>query len=382
MTRKTFNSIALLILLAAGSLGVLMNIGQIWTGFLTLISVFTPLFLGVCFAFVLNGPFLKLHKIYMDVLPKNEKWQRRAKGLAILSAYILLLGLIVLVFAFMLPEIVRSFRTLAGNFGGYIENAQGFLAWVIREFGFENIDQAQLLEMLNGLYEGVLSGVTSAIPTIFSWTQSIVQVVMNIVVGLTISVYMLVDKEHLLSIVHRMLHAYLPLRISRKIEDVGEIANEVFSSFVTGQMLEALILGVMCFIGMTIFRFPYAPLISFIIGVTNFIPYIGPILGTIPGALIIVMIDPLQAVWFVAMVIVIQQIDNNLVYPRVVGSQVGLPAMWVLLAVMVSGSLFGIGGMLLAVPTVSVIYQLVRADTARRLDEKAQRQKEAEKNKL
>lgn len=380
MTKQTFNSIALLILFAVFSLCVAMNLGTIGTMLSILLSVLMPFFLGLTIAFVLNRPYRGLLQLYQKVLPPKGRWARIARPLAVLTVYAVFFGVIVLIFAVLIPEVVYSAQTLIGNLESYMSNMQWFYTWATEQLHIEGVNQGDVLAFLQQFYENLMQSAGGAIPIVFSWTQSVVQVVINLFLGFTTSIYMLLDKDHLISIVHRMLHAYLPNRVSRKVEGVAGIANEVFAGFVSGQVTEAFILGFMCFAGMTICGFPYALLISVIIGFTNFIPYLGPFLGTVPGAIILFMVRPIQAVWFIIMVIVIQQIDNNFVYPRVVGSQVGLPALWVLVAVVGGGSLFGLTGMVLGVPCVSVVYRLLKNDTARRLEEKEERARGAEKH--
>ena len=180
------------------------------------------------------------------------------------------------------------------------------------------------------------------------------------IVGIVISIYALSQKKKLVNHGKRILKAGLKKKYyDRTVELLGMIST-TFSSFISGQLTEALILGILCFIGMTVFGFKYAVLISTITALFNLIPFVGPIIGAIPCAFILFLDNPIRAIWFIVFIIVLQQLESNIIYPKVVGNSVGLPAIWVLSAVIVSGSLFGILGMLLAIPTTSVIYELIR----------------------
>lgn len=208
-----------------------------------------------------------------------------------------------------------------------------------------------------------LSSITEYIPTVLSKTYDITSGIINgiidIVIGIVFSIYILLDKQSLKKNAKSITKLIIKGSKYDKFERIIKIAYDTFSNFISGQLMEAVILGVLCFIGMTIFGFDYAPLISVIIGITNMIPIAGPILGTIPCALILLLVNPIRAVWFVVFIIIIQQIDSNLIYPKVVGNSIGLPALWVLFAITVGGGLGGVLGMILGVPIVSIIYTLV-----------------------
>ena len=185
-----------------------------------------------------------------------------------------------------------------------------------------------------------------------------------------ISIYFLTGKDKLILQSRKIIVALFKEKTSKKILNAISVTNDTFSNFVSGQLIDAFILGTLCFIGMNIFKFEYAFLISLLIGLTNIIPIVGPFLGTIPCAFILFLINPIKAFWFVVFIILLQQIDSNIIYPRVVGNKVGLPALWVLVAILIGGGLFGIIGMLVAVPTMSIIYDLTRKKVNETLETK------------
>ena len=203
-----------------------------------------------------------------------------------------------------------------------------------------------------------------------SVASSVIGGVVNFILAFTFSIYVVHQKERLGSQAKRLLYAYLPEARSDRIIEILSLSHKTFSNFITGQFTEAIILGALCFVGMSIFRFPYALMISVLVGFTALIPIVGAFIGTIVGALLIVTVSPIQALWFILFILVLQQIEGNLIYPRVVGTSVGLPGIWVLVAVTAGGSLYGIVGMLFSVPVSSVLYCLLRETVRRRVKER------------
>ena len=192
----------------------------------------------------------------------------------------------------------------------------------------------------------------------------------NLMFSFFLALYMLLGKEKLIRQIRAVLRAVFPLAAVRRIEAVLSLSARIFASFITGQCTEACILGTLCWLGMTLLRLPYAPMIGALIGFTALIPIVGAFMGTIVGAFMIAMVNPMSAVWFVVFLLTLQQFEGNLIYPRVVGSSVGLPGIWVLSAVTIGGAISGIVGMLFSVPVASILYALVRTGTRRRLKEK------------
>ena len=216
-----------------------------------------------------------------------------------------------------------------------------------------------------------------------SIATSVFSGVFNFFMGFIFALYLLFDKEHLGVQARRVLYAWLPVERADRVVYVTALTERTFSRFLTGQCLEAIILGMMFFVSMSLIGLPYAMLVAMLVAVTALIPMFGAFIGCFVGAFLILVVDPMQALWFVVLFLVLQQIEGNLIYPRVVGSSIGLPAMWVMVAVTVGGSTMGILGMLLMVPAASVIYALSRENTARRLiarqvpgDRYAERKKE------
>ena len=202
--------------------------------------------------------------------------------------------------------------------------------------------------------------ITTIISSSFNFIVSIFSGLFNFVMGLVFALYLLLEKEKLQFQLKKIVLAYLPKNKVNSIFEFGALTNETFSKFIGGQFIEACILGSLCFVGMTVFGFPYAAAISVLVGVTALIPFFGAFIGVCIGAILIFAIDPTKSFWFIVFFLILQQIEGNMIYPKVVGDSVGLPAIWVILAVTIGGSLFGIVGMMIGVPFVSVLYKTLR----------------------
>ena len=264
-----------------------------------------------------------------------------------------------------------------GNMGSYIHGLEQFAADLMDKYHISNANLenwfGELNEILSNLANWILNYVGSLIPRLVTITSNIVSVVYNLLIALVVSINILARKEVLLSQCRRVTYTYLP-KYAVKIEHVTRTGADVFGRYVTGQLTEACILGCLCFIGMTIFRFDYAMLISALVAVTALIPVAGAWIGGGVAFVLLALVSPMKAVMFIVYLVVLQQLENNLIYPRVVGSSLGLPGIWVIFAVTVGGGLFGLGGIILGVPVMSLIYTLVREDVQKKAQSKRQSQ--------
>lgn len=326
-------------------------------------GLISPFLVGACVAFVLNVPLRAIE----GLLQKKLKL-RRTRGLAILMTLACFVLVIAIVVNMLIPQIGETIQTIADQFPDFLDRTEE----AISKFLASNPNIAQLLvdytdfENWNWteLLEQVVDVLGKSISTIVSRTVSAVGNVFgaawDLVVGLIFSLYCLVNKETLARQVRKLLYAFVPEKAADEIIRIARLANSTFSRFISGQCIEVCILGSMFAVTMSIFRMPYVSLVSVLVAVTAFIPIVGAWIGCVLGAFFILVNDPMQAVWFVVMFLVLQQIENNLIYPKVVGSSIGLPSMWVLFAVSLGGSLMGVAGMMVMIPLASVIYTLLR----------------------
>ena len=333
-------------------------------------GIFGPFVLGACLAFVLNVPMRAFEGYLKNV--KNDNFRRLIAVILTLVAVCLVLAL---VFMLLIPQLVQTIQSLVPSLIEFAEEVEDFfyeflnenpqlMEWVVNNTDFESIDWASLLQQAISL---VGSSVSSLIVSAFSAIGSVFSGVVNFVIAIVFAIYSLFQKETLARQGRKLLYAFAPERAADYIVRVLRLSNSTFSNFLSGQCVEVCILGCLFAIAMAIFKMPYVPLISVLIAVTAFIPIVGAFIGCIVGAFLIFVSDPLLAVGFVVMFLVIQQIENNLIYPRVVGTSIGLNGMWVLVAVAVGGELMGIAGMFLMIPIASVLYTLLREWTHNRL---------------
>lgn len=373
----TFKKLCLLVLGGIGFFWILQNYLLVLSIGGWVFGLLQPLFIGFCIAFVLNVPmrFLEGH---LFTRTKKPILQALRRPLCILISIVFIVAVLSVIFLLVIPELLNAFGVLAKSIPLFLDAVlKGLQNW-----SAENADAIpslqQWLANLKIDWAGIgRSLITFATTGAGNLLGSTVQVATSIAGSLTnlmfsffLALYMLLGKEKLIRQIRAVLRAVFPLAAVRRIEAVLSLSARIFASFITGQCTEACILGTLCWLGMTLLRLPYAPMIGALIGFTALIPIVGAFMGTIIGAFMIAMVNPMSAVWFVVFLLTLQQFEGNLIYPRVVGSSVGLPGIWVLSAVTIGGAISGIVGMLFSVPVASILYALVRTGTKRRLKEK------------
>ena len=328
------------------------------------LTALTPVFIGFALAFVLSRPCAFFDSLYQKLLGKRSPGL--AHGLAVATCYVALLVVIALVFILIIPQLYESIRSLVDSIYNNIPAMEKVLNDLLARFELTGLNLQSMLPSLKDLVTGVVNTLSSALPLLLSFTGSLLSSSVTLLSALMLSVYMLAGRSRLSNQFSRLLAAYSSPKVAQTSLQIIRLSADTFTRFISGQLIEACILGALCFIGMSIFGFLYAPLISVIIALSAIIPIAGAYIGAAVSALLLVMVDPVQALWFLLFLVILQQLEGNLIYPRVVGSSIGLPGLWVLAAVIVGGSLFGFVGMLLSVPATSVIYTLLRQDVNRR----------------
>ena len=341
--------------------------------FTTVWELFAPFVIGAGIAFIFNVPMRAIER----QLEGMQKTGLR-RGLSIVLTIFCLVLIIMFVFELLIPQIRLTLASLSEKIPAFVERTANKLmllmdenpdmkAWILETFNLESLDWTSMLkDALTFLGNQVSSVMGSAVNVIGNVTSGIV----NLVISLVFAIYCLGRKEILARQGRRVLYSLVSEHRADEIIRVLRLTNVTFSNFISGQCLEAVILGCLFAVVVAILKMPYIPLVSVIIAVTALIPVVGAFVGCIVGAFFILVNDPLQAMTFIAMFLVIQQLENNLIYPRVVGTSIGLPGMWVLVAVTVGGEIMGVGGMLVMIPLVSVLYTLAREFTGKRLEER------------
>ena len=363
--KKTDFAVIIYICLAALLILGIKYFDQIAGVALKLWNVAFPLILGVAVAYVINIIMVRVERIYFPKT-KNRFVTASRRGVSIVVSLLLVAGIFSLVARLVLPELGKAFAVIGRNVPIFLEEAA---AWLEKNNAGNTADMLKNVDwnnVMDKVADVVKSGFTSFVNSTLTAVGAVVGSVVNFFIGLIFGIYILSGKEKLHSQVSRIMHAYMKERTVARIRYIYRTANETFSSFIIGQCTEAVILGTLCTIGMLLFRFPYAPMIGAFIGATALIPIVGAYLGAAVGAFMILTVDPLKALLFIIFIVVLQQLEGNLIYPRVVGSSIGLHGIWVLAAVTVGGGLGGIGGMLLGVPVAATAYKLIRNDVAGR----------------
>lgn len=362
--------IVVLAFLLLNAKGVMMLLGNIMV-------IIKPIIIALAMAFVLNI-LMRIfeNKVFFFLDKQKSKFLRNLKRpLSILATFLFVIGMIVGITLFVIPQFIESLSTLIDAVPGYLNSFEAMLDKHLSSIELMKVIQDSVIDAWKEVLQVVGQLIGKSVTGILSVTVNITNMIFNFVVALVLAIYLLANKEKLILQSKKLLFAFLKRDVVEKILEVGRLTNVTFSSFIGGQCTEAIILGVLCFIGMNIFKMPYALLISVLISVTSLIPVFGAFIGTIPAVFIILIINPIKAIWFVIFIIVLQQLEGNIIYPKVVGSSVGLSAIWVMVAITVGGSAFGLIGMLIGVPTVSVIYQLVSNATNNKLNKKGIRVK-------
>ena len=332
-----------------------------------LLSVLMPFIIGCMIAFVLNVLMIRIEKQLSKVIV-NPKLKILKRILSILGSIALVVGVVAIIIILIIPELVSAIKVIALSLPEVIDNLQNWTdSHSIYLPQLENlINQIDVESLGNELSKFAKTEFSGMLDSTIDILAVIVNGIVNFVLGLVFAIYILMSKETLKDQTKRLINAYLPSKVADNIFEVARLSRTTFSNFIIGQTVEAFILGALCTIGMIILGLPYAPMVGSLVGITAFIPIIGAFIGGAIGAFMIFTVDYMQAFIFIIFLVILQQLEGDLIYPRVVGSTIGLPSIWVLFAVTVGGSLWGITGVLLGVPIVSVIYSLVKIQVKNR----------------
>lgn len=332
-----------------------------------IIKIFMPFIIGIMIAFVLNVLMEVIENKWFEKLNWNKNTKR---AVSLTLSILIVIGFFIILMLLIIPNLQDTIVIFANNIPDYLSNLKELLLKLNVSDNVINDIMDTLSNLGDSAKEYVLSNSGKIIETTFGIASNVLNAFVNVFIGIVFAIYFLIDKEKISRQFNNIMKAYLPSKSCNKIVDIAKLSNRVFANFVSGQCLEAIIIGVLCFFGMIILRLPYAGAISVLVGFTALIPVFGAFIGTIVGAFLIFMVNPLQAVIFVIFIIVLQQLEGNLIYPHVVGKSVGLPGIWVLVAVTVGASINGILGMLLSVPLASIIYSILKTDVNLKLKKK------------
>ena len=338
-----------------------------------LFRLLSPFLAGLCFAFIFNVPLKFIEERCFAFATRRGRswWLKHSRTICLLLTYLLVAGLVFILTFLVVPQLQNSGAMLIDNMPGYLAALEDWAQKWMQRFGISSEQISAFTSDWDEWFRKGLELAREVAPDMMGSAADVASGIFNVLVslgiGLVFSAYLLAKKEALCLSCKRVLFAFLPRDKADYLVSAGKLTNRTFARFVSGQLTEAVIIGMLCFIGMSLLKMPYASLISTVVGVTALIPIFGAFIGTAIGAFLLFMVHPMTAVWFVLFIIVLQQVESNFIYPKVVGTSVGLPGIWVLMAVLVGGNLFGVMGMLVGIPLASVAYILFRDLVRRRL---------------
>ncbi len=386
MSKSVFRSVAMLLVLAALLVMLLTRLDLLIAAFNKFLGVLTPFLVGFIIAYLTNIPYMFFMNRAFGFMDKptelrqsrlDEFLARLRKPLSLILSFALFFAVIVLLLSIIIPQITSSIQGVVDNFGIYYTSFQEWVFSVAAKLGFESETMSDVFANINELisqYTGgdlsdtsdivdvgtVLNGITNYLfPHIFDFTKNLYNVVYNVILSIVVSVYYLANKEMLMNQIKKITYTIVPQKYLGKVMRTVDICNNKVGKFLYGKIIDSTIIGLLCFIVLKIIGIDYAVLLSVFVGVTNIIPFFGPIIGAIPGVILLLMIDPLQALVFIVIIIIIQQLDGNIIGPKILGDQLGISGFWIMFSVLVGGGLFGFLGLLLSVPIFAVIYMIV-----------------------
>lgn len=380
---KKYNTIAAYVLVVAAILIsyilIIIYWPQVHGTIRSLLATLSPFFYGFAIAYILNPIYgfcmNGFEKIFQKGKKSPKKPEKAVKICSLIATYIIVLAFLTLFLSIIAPQLWQSFQKLMLSFPSYInaveemldirlEDTPLFSSEVLRNF-LDNTENG-LVDWLERVY----SALTAYAPRLFNAISGIATQVWNFLLGFIISIYMLAGKHTFARQSKRLLFAMFKRERAETVIEGVRKTHSTFGGFLSGKIIDSLIVGVICFFGMSLLSIPYAPLVSVVVGVTNVIPYFGPFLGAIPSIFIILLDNPIKALWFSIFILILQQLDGNLIGPKIIGQKIGLSSFWVVFALLIMGSLMGVLGLLLAVPIFALIYDFVKYLCAHALHKK------------
>ncbi len=367
ITKDNKKEIIKIICFAVVLIFAFIHIKEIWNFLGFLIKLLMPFIIGIVIAFVLN---ILINLIEKKLLNKSKMSNKSKRTISLILSLAIIFTFIIILLLLIIPQLKNTVELFVDNMPMYEENVKELLD----KF---NIDPNIVVEIEEGVknfgdvaIDFIKNNSDKILEITLGVATNVISVIVNFVIAVVFAIYLLAQKEKLLLQLNKVLRAYFPTSKVSKIRDIAKLSNRICASFVSGQCLEAVIIGVLCFIGMLILGIPYVATISVLIGVTALIPVYGAFIGTIVGAFLIFMVSPIKALIFVIFILILQQFEGNLIYPKVVGKSVGLPGIWVFMAVTIGASLAGVIGMLVSVPIASICYSIIATDVNYRTEAK------------
>lgn len=326
----------------------------------SILVVMQPFIIGFSIAYIVNF-LLDFYekKVFETKYIKKIKLKSK-RGIAILFSYITAFFIISMFVKFLLPQLIDSVVGLVNDIPTYISNTTRYVNETILKLNIEAQYSQVLMDNFNSLVNYIIKFATNLIPALGGFLASVASSIWNVILGIIVSVYLLIDKEKLCALSKKITYGLLPESYADEIIKLVDRSNYTFGRFLVGKIIDSLIIGVLTFIILTIFKMPYTVLVAVIVGITNIIPFFGPFIGAIPSFIIILFVSPVQALWFLLIIFFIQQLDGNVIGPKILGDSIGISAFWILFSILVAGKLLGLVGMIIGVPLFAILYSIIK----------------------
>lgn len=325
-----------------------------------ILVIMQPFIIGFSIAYIINFLLNFYERRFFETKYIKKLRLKSKRGLGLILSYITTFLIISLFFKFLLPQLMESIVGLVNDIPLYISKTTKFANEAIEKLHIEDEYSKFLIENFNNLINYIIKFVTNLIPALGGALANIASSIWNVVLGIIISVYLLKDKEKLCALSKKTTYGLFPKSYADEVVILIDRSNSIFGRFFVGKIIDSLIIAILTFFILTIFKMPYTILVSVIVGITNIIPFFGPFIGAVPSFVIILFVSPVQALWFLLIIFFIQQLDGNVIGPKILGDSIGISAFWILFSILVAGKLLGIIGMVIGVPLFAVLYSIVK----------------------
>lgn len=360
MVNQRFKGHFILITYAILLCFALLNSSYIWGFVNKWFAVLAPFIYGFVIAYLINFPYKFFQdKIFKPLFKNKRNNKKHINVSSMVSAYCVILGIFVFLMLIIVPEIVSSLQQFFFNLPQYITSSSEFVDSIEKRFNIDILTYEQTNKILNTVSGNIDRFTDTLFPSVFNFTKSFTLGIYNFAIGLIISMYLIGSKDKLINQLKLIIYTYIPKNTVNKTYQILRLSHNTFGNFLAGKVLDSLIIGILCFIGMKVLGIPYDLIISTLVGVTNIIPFFGPFIGAVPSILILLLVDPVKALWFTIFILILQQVDGNIIGPKILGNSVGISGLWIMFGVIIGGGLFGFMGMIIGVPVVAVLYTMI-----------------------
>ena len=348
----------------------LLHLGEIWTAFKAVLHTIAPFIVGFIIAFLLMPIVNRVESLFNRVFFKRKPHPRLSRAVATIIAYVVFLSLLSGFFAILVPQLITSVKSILQYIANFVSMNRDTINQLLLKYEFLSIEGEQLVIAWEKVVSQLMNYTSLVVNNLMAISSSIYTLVFQLLVGMIAAFYLLMDKEKYCAQVKKLCYSLFKTSTCETLIYWTRRAHRIFSGFITGKILDSMIIGVICYICMLIFHIEYPLLISVIVGFTNIVPFFGPLIGAIPSALLILLINPFQCFIFVIFILLLQQFDGNILGPRILGDSVGLSSFWILIAITLFSGLFNFAGMILGVPIFAVLYMLFSDLVKHRLEKK------------